>query len=105
MLLLIELIVLKCSEILWPRGFTASQALREGAAKLRKQGIEANNSSNELLLDNCLTDMRSTSIKEPKDGKKIFLSNERAGDVNYWDDPKYCKSFEPPHKKIKQVEM
>ena len=60
----------------------ASQALREGAAKLRKEGY--------ALPDQAL-----------KPSPKIKLPSERTSEVNYSRDPEYCDAFEPPCKKIK----
>ena len=60
----------------------ASQALREGAAKLRKEGY--------ALPDQAL-----------KPSPKIKLPSERTGEVRYSHDPVYCEAFEPPCKKFK----
>ncbi|KAL3805899.1 hypothetical protein HJC23_007860 [Cyclotella cryptica] len=65
----------------------ASQALREGAAKLRKDGCASPNNS-----------AASTTLKP---AAKIALPNERTCEDMYSDDPRYCDDFEPPRKKMK----
>eukprot|EP00985_Skeletonema_marinoi_P018661 scaffold10475_cov90-Skeletonema_marinoi.AAC.1 len=64
----------------------ASQALREGAAKLRKEGYG---------------DKKEET--GPLEVKPILLLNERASGVRlgYADDEKYCDQFEPPRPRKK----
>ena len=73
-------------------GATASQALREGAAKLRKEGYGEKR--------------KEEKISGGLVVKSITLPNERAGNnaPHYSDDAKYCDQFEPPRprKKAKQ---
>ena len=65
----------------------ASQALREGAAKLRKEGYGTHEATGGLKLP-----------------PKISLPNERICDENYADSPTYCDDFQPPPlKKIRTV--
>ncbi|KAL7530071.1 hypothetical protein ACHAXR_005898 [Thalassiosira sp. AJA248-18] len=67
----------------------ASQALREGAAKLRKQGYK------------CVK-YGEDHAHQKRGLTKILLPNERAFDQSYCGDPEYSSEFEPPRKKIKQ---
>jgi len=66
----------------------ASQALREGAAKLRKQG-HIDKKKEEKLTGGLVV-------------KSIKLPNERVRDMpHYSDDAKYCNEFEPPRPRKK----
>ena len=66
----------------------AKQALREGAAKMRKEccrtgALEASNDAN-----------------EQSGMKRILLPIERTrNEIEYHDDPEYSNVFDPPHKK------
>ena len=79
---------------------TASQALREGAAKLRKEGYGVKNGADEKsMVDNVANQKRGLSVM------KIPLPNERASDQSYYNDPECSSEFDPPRKKIKQEEV
>src|SRR5210317_1857374 len=66
----------------------ASQALREGAAKLRKQG-HIDKKKEEKLTGGLVV-------------KSIKLPIERVRDIpHYSDDAKYCNEFEPPRPRKK----
>ena len=77
----------------------ASQALREGAAKLRKQGYgpkqPGSSAEAPAVLDNEATPKRGLQVE------KIMLPNERQSDESYCDDAKYSSHFDPPRKKTK----
>ena len=69
-------------------GDIASQALREGAAKLRKQG-HIEKKKEEKLTGGLVV-------------KSIKLPIERVRDMpHYSDDAKYCNEFEPPRPRKK----
>ena len=65
----------------------ASQALREGAAKLRKEvSLEADKDAN--------------AVKRKRGRpRKVMLHNEIVPSQSYMDDPDYADFFDPPKKK------
>ncbi|KAL7551900.1 hypothetical protein ACHAWF_015106 [Thalassiosira exigua] len=75
----------------------ASQALREGAAKLRKQGYGIKNDAGEKQLD-------STAEEAGLHTTQILLPNERVRSQGYRG-TEYSSAFDPPRKKIKQEEV
>ena len=72
----------------------AKQALREGAAKMRKLGSVVESGKVEA----------SDDAIEQRRTKGILLPNERACDeIEYHHNPEYSNIFEPPHKKQDDV--
>lgn len=68
----------------------AKQALREGAAKMRKEGHGAETGALEA----------SNDANEQREMKRVLLPNERScNEIEYHDDPEYSNVFDPPHKK------
>lgn len=68
----------------------AKQALREGAAKMRKEGHGAKTGALEA----------SNDANEQSEIKRVLLPNERScNEIEYHDDPEYSNVFDPPHKK------
>jgi len=74
--------------------FTASQALREGAAKLRKS---------EFADDFSTSRAENDALKAGVKVKAPELS--KSEDVNYWNDPAFCDDFNPPGPKMKEEDM
>lgn len=74
--------------------FKASQALREGAAKLRKSGCADDFSAPRAENDALKAGVKVKAPELPK-----------SEDVNYWNDPAFCDDFNPPGPKVKEEDM
>lgn len=82
-----------------PTDITASQALREAAAKLRKQERGTEDGAGKKRAKKGPPD---ETVKGGLVVKKILLPNEKECGESYCDDPEFSSDFEPPQKKIKQ---
>jgi hypothetical protein len=80
----------------------AKQALREAAAKIRKEGFDVEGGAVESSNDaNDADDADDADDAIEQRGlKRILLPNERSFNaIEYHDEPEYSDIFEPPYKK------